>query len=76
MDTQAAFDCVADIVSQRAASFIIEGNAAPSAEDCLFYLAEVCQAWGYSGDRIYAHAEMIKEQNDFLSSFESGVFDA
>lgn len=75
IDTQAAFDRVAEVLSQHAANLIMEGNAAPTSEQCLNHLVMVCQMWGYNAARIIAHAEMIAEQNAFIYEIEGDRHD-
>ncbi len=69
---QAAFDRVAEIVSQYAAQFITCGNPAPQSQACLEHLELVANQWGYSTVRIREHVDMIADQNAYIYEMEGG----
>lgn len=71
-DKQAAFDLVAQIVSEYAAQWIVGGNPAPDSEACLRHLELVADRWGYSTVRIREHVDMIAEQNAYIYEMEGG----
>lgn len=60
---QAAFDHVAQIVSNYGEQIIIGGNCTPATEECLFQLQLVASAWGYDASRIRALHEIFMEEN-------------
>lgn len=72
IDRQLAFDVVAQIVCEYAATFGASGNPAPESERCLRHIELVASNWGYSVVKIREYVDLVADCNAFIYELESG----
>ena len=66
---QAAINCVARLVSDKASKVIATGNVADIGEECLGYLEEVAVEHQLSPVTVTAYLEIIRSENELISRF-------
>ena len=66
---QAAVDCVARLISDKASKVIATGNVADIGEECLGYLEQVTVDNNLSPVTVTAYLEIIRSENDDISRF-------
>lgn len=72
---QSAINCVAQMVSEYASNFIVNGNVADIGEQTLSYLEQVAEANQLNTHSINVYYQIISEENaSIIDFFENNAF--